>query len=196
MQNWSQGGFHVQHHIAVLGELYTLLYRGLAQAAWNRMTALWPLYQRSLLSRVRQTWIDMHQIRARIALAGASADPTRADLLRSARSDAASLERDGTPWALAMARSIRAGLALSRRDNVAALALLAESAVLFDGVDMELHAAAARYRLGEISGDAAIREEAVRRMTAQKIVKPDRFAAMLSPECGAIGRRAVTNTEG
>jgi hypothetical protein len=183
MRQWSHQGFHVQHHIAVLGEVYTRLYRGEPLAAWNRIASLWPSYRSSLLMRVRQVWIDMRQLRARAALAAAAAEPTRVDLLRVAYADASRLESDRTPWALAHARSIRAGLAVARGDP-AASELLAEAAALFDAVDMGLYAAAIRRRLGASIGGAVGREiadGAARQMASQGVLRPDRFASMLCP---------------
>jgi len=62
--------------------------------------------------------------------------------------------------------------------------LTSEAATLFDAVDMGLHAAALRHRLGRLVGGQRGRElteQATRWMEGQGIRRPDRMAAAFAP---------------
>jgi hypothetical protein len=90
----------------------------------------------------------------------------------------------GHPRASAHARSIRAALAAARGDRAAAAELLALAAARFDALDMALHAAALRYRLGRLVGGDRGREltaGAIGWMEGQGILRPDRMAATFAP---------------
>jgi hypothetical protein len=184
MAQWSRGGFHMQHRVAVLGDVHIKLYGGGGRAAWDFLSKFWPAYQRSLLKRTQIIRIDMLNLRALGAMAAAATDPTPAAFLRSAAADARRLESEGTPLADAHARSIRAALAAAQGDRGAAAELLAQATTLFDAADMGLHAAALRHRLGRLVGGGRGRElteQATRWMEGQGIRRPDRMAATFAP---------------
>jgi eukaryotic-like serine/threonine-protein kinase len=184
MAEWSQQGFHVQHHNAVLGQVLIHLYLGRGQDAWNYNERRMPYYKSSLLLHLQQVKIDMLPSHARSAIAAATAAANPTPFLRAAERDARRLERENANWASAYARLIRAGLAAFGRDAVAARGLLGEAALAFDNVDMNLCAAATRRRLGILIGGEEGRGM-VRRaddwMTAQTIKNPARMAATIAP---------------
>jgi serine/threonine protein kinase len=183
MAQWSRGGFHLQHRYAVLGNTYIELYGGGGRAAWDYLSEIWPAYRRSLLKRTQVIRIDMLNLRALCALAAAT-EPTPAAFLRSAAADARRLESEGAPLAYAHARSIEAALAAARGDQEAAAGLTSEAAVLFDAVDMGLHASVLRYRLGRLIGGQRGRElteGATRWMEGQGVRRPDRMTAAFAP---------------
>ena len=183
IDSWSHDGFHVQHHISVLGELYILLYSGDGRAAWEALSTKWPSYSRSLLLHVQHVRIDMYQMRARIALSAASSSPSPRRFLLSAEADARRLESERVPWADAHARSIRALVAAFRGDRSTAAQLLLEATALFDAVDMGLHAAVMRHRLGRLLSEEPARAshaEALQWMGSQEIRNPGRMADMIA----------------
>ena len=67
--------------------------------------------------------------------------------------DARRLEREGMPWSMALACPIQAGIvAASRGDRSRAATLFSQAVTELEAVDMNLYAAAARRRLGELIG--------------------------------------------
>jgi hypothetical protein len=87
-------------------------------------------------------------------------------------------------WANPLAQLIRAGIAALRGSQTDALALLADAEEGFTRAEMNLYAAAARRRRGQLLGgqDGQARlVEADAWMTGQDIRNPARLAAMLAP---------------
>jgi len=79
---------------------------------------------------------------------------------------------------------IHAGLAVLRGDLDAAVDGYRAAATNFDGGDMVMNAAAARWRLGELLGGddgRALVGQASSALAAEGIVRPDRVVAMLAP---------------
>ena len=94
----------------------------------------------------------MYERRARSASAAARSSSEPGALLRAADRDARRLHREGKPWSKALSIPIRAGVAAARGDRCTAARLFAEAITQLEEVDMNLYAAAARRRLGEIVG--------------------------------------------
>ena len=103
--------------------------------------------------------------------------------LRSAERDAGKLEGDGTLFARALARLIRAGCAATRGGAGNAIALLEKAVADLDLADMAMIAAAARHRLGELTGGEtgqALIEQSELAMRAEGVVDPARMTAMFA----------------
>jgi tetratricopeptide (TPR) repeat protein len=185
MSRWTQRGFHVQHHNATLAHTLVELYCGNGLGAWQRIREVFPAYRRSFLLRVQQVRIDILQSRARSVLAAACTDTdNRTSLLRAASSDARRLKREKVPWATASSELISGMVAWARGDETNAAAMLEAAAANFDAADMELHAAAARSRLGQLVGGSRgddLMEQASSRMEAQQIRDQSRFTWMMAP---------------
>jgi hypothetical protein len=184
MSQWSQRGFHVQHHIALLAQVLIHLYRGDGLAAWEHVRQVWPAYRGSLLLHIQHGHIEALQCHARSALAAAQVTADPKPLLRAAEHDARALERQRVPWADASARLIRAGIAAMRCESDRARALLVEAAAALEAADLRLWAAAARRRLGELLGRAdgqALVAAADTWMRSQMVKNPARLAAMYTP---------------
>jgi serine/threonine protein kinase len=184
MERWSQKGFHIQHHNALLARLHIDLYRGDGAAAWGHISEQWPAYSSSLLLRVQQVRIDVNQLRARTALAAAATAPDPRKLLRRVDQIARQLEREGVPWASAHAGYLRAALAQARGDSAGARTAFARAGSLYEAADMTLYAAAMRRRLGEALGGEkgrALVSDADAAMTAQSVRNPARMTLMYAP---------------
>ena len=177
-------GFHVQHASRLHRLAEIELYSGNGHGACEHAAKLWSSAAGSLLMRVQHLRIVASDLRARGALAQAARSSDPAPLLRAAERDARRLEREKCPWSDALARLIRAGVASAHRDATGSAALLAGAAAAFDALDMALHAAAARRRLGQLMGGddgRAMVAQADAWMTAQMIKNPPRMTAMLVP---------------
>jgi hypothetical protein len=184
MKRWTQKGFHIQHSLAFRARLHLLLYQRNLLEAWGLVAETWPLYNCSMIMRIQFIRIQLHEARARCALAVAVDGTNPEPLLLLAESDARRLEREKRPWANAYAQFIKAGVAVRRGDVLKAEGLLTKAATSFDSVDMNLNAAVTRRRLGElIGGDRgrSLIEEADRWMAVQQIQDPARWTAMYAP---------------
>jgi serine/threonine protein kinase len=186
MGRWSHRGFHVQHGNALRAEAHIDLYEGDGLAAWGRIRRHWTSYRRSQLLRVQMLRIELVELRGRSALAAARAVGPRRRfwLLGAAVRDASRLERTREPWAGAHAQLLRAAIAAARGDHRRAAAGLRAAADQFMKLEMHLHAAAARYRLGEILGGtqgSALISAAEQWMKDQTIRDPAHIVAVYAP---------------
>src|SRR5439155_14140510 len=98
--------------------------------------------------------INMHDLRARCALAAAAGGADRAPLLALAERDVKRLERERLAWADALALLLRAGLSAARGEAADVAPLLERATAAFETAQMAVHANVARRRLGDVlSGD-------------------------------------------
>ena len=112
------------------------------------------------------------------------APPTPARFCMLALRDARRLKREGMAWSRALSLPIRAGVAAARGDRSRAATLFALAVKQLEAVDMNLHAAASRRRLGEILGGDQGRaqlEQADSWMNQQGIRNPARMADVFAP---------------
>jgi hypothetical protein len=139
---------------------------------------------RSMLPRVESVRIDATYLRGAVAVAAAPPGREGAPLLKAAERDAKALVREERPYAHAFGHALAAAVALGRLDLDRALTLYTDAERRFEALDMALHAAAMRWRRGQVllgdegralvaSADASLRD--------QGIVRPDRMVAMLAP---------------
>ena len=176
--------FNLQHSSTLTSLVYLSLYRGDISNAWERLSACWPEYTRSLLLKIQMVRIDTHELRARTALAMAEKALEPQIYLRQARDDAARLLRERQKWAIAHAHYIRAGIAACEENAVRAIQELNLAVEAYEQAEMPLRAQILRYRLGEIQSDPKtreLREAAEQWIGAQGIVSPARWAGMYAP---------------
>jgi serine/threonine protein kinase len=188
VEGWSREGFHNQHYWAMIAGGEIALFEADDEAAWNLLSSQWPGFRRSGLVRFQLYRIEALHLRARAALACATAPGPSAGgeqtYLQAAARDARRIESEGAPWGQALAKLVRSGIAASRRDLDQAVRLLASAEEQLTRLDMALYAAAARRRRGElIGGDegAALVADADAWMASQAIRNPARMADMLAP---------------
>jgi tRNA A-37 threonylcarbamoyl transferase component Bud32 len=182
---WSSDGFHVQHFASLTAQVHIDLYRSDGPAAWQRVQAQWKALTGSILYRVQSSRMEAHSLRGRAALAAAQATQAnaaaRAKLLAVVEEQArafvkAKLRHTGTLAAL-----LRAGAAATVGNRARALELLDAAIAAADANDLALHAATARYRKGQLTGDTAQRTAALDFLRRQRVHAPERFFAMLAP---------------
>ncbi len=185
LARWSQKTFHVEHWWAMLGDRQVDLYRGDAEAAYEKVHAQWGALDSSLLLMVQLTRLEATHLRARSALALARARPSsQRALCREVEQDAGRLLKERTPWCTPLVALLRAGAAATQGDPIRAESLLRDAATGLEAGHMELYAAAARWQRGRLvggdEGRAAV-AAAERWMSDQGIVDRARMAAMLAP---------------
>jgi len=184
LSEWHYPGFHIQHFHCWLYTIESYLYMGDVSSAWACLSGQWPAYLASLLPRIQRFRVDAHYLRSRLLLGMAANSARPHPLLRAALSDARRLEGERVAWSEALARLIRAGAAAIRGDTPLAITLFSDAAQALDAVDMPLHAAAARRRLGQLNGGKegiALVASVDAWMKSQCIQNPDRFTAMYVP---------------
>jgi hypothetical protein len=182
---WSGQGFHRQHYNALLAEVQIALYTGDAHAAWEHVTTRWGDLRRAMLLRIQVLRIEALFLRARSALAIAAHDsPGPAHLIKEAERLARAIEAEHMPWSDPLGWMLQAGVAALRSDRGRAEGLLTRAAGSFQQSGMALHAAVARYRLGELRGNkngGGLIEQAAQCMTEQGIVNLEGMLRMLAP---------------
>jgi len=162
-------------------------YRGDAGRAWSMLESQWPEIAGSPLRHVQMIRLECLTIRARTAVSAAAAvrgTPEAARLLDVARRNAKRVEREGAKWSTALATLVRGGIAAVEGDAARAVPLLEAAEAELLACHMRLYHAAARRLRGALVGGAAgqhLVDAADAVMAAERIVRPDRFAALLAP---------------
>ncbi|MBA3393341.1 MAG: AAA family ATPase [Deltaproteobacteria bacterium] len=185
LDRWSPQRFHVQHFYALRANASIDLYDAHGFAAFDRIQREWPEFAGALLLRVSFARTYMWDLRARAAVCAAAAKPAEQDrLLRLAEQDARRIVREKMAWSTPLAGLIRACIAARRGNSEIATKLFEQAAREFDAVDLLLHAAAARRRLGALVGGergSTLIAAADGWMAGQQITSPERMTAMLAP---------------
>src|SRR6185503_7367293 len=142
------------HLCDMMARALSYLYEGDGAQALLEIEASWPSLERSLLLRGEMPRIQSLLLRALSALVASRQMSEGEEKLRQAERDARALEKERQPFAAGHALLVRAGIALRRGNAEQAVALYTAAAATFSELEMELHAAAARRRKGEILGGA------------------------------------------
>jgi eukaryotic-like serine/threonine-protein kinase len=187
---WSNTGFHVEHLVEMHNQVEISLYEGDSQHAFELIDGRWEALRESLLLRIQTLKIQMHSLRARAALAAASAEtsPRRKKLLLNlAERDRRVIEGEGAVWGCALAALIGAGAEwLSGRRNQA-LIELARAEKQSRDAGMHLHRATARYCHGRLlasEGGLQQEEAAYAELRAEGIAKPKLLIRIVAPGFG------------
>lgn len=179
---WSRRGPHLQHLWSLFGGVEIDLYEGQPAEARRRLNQGWQDFDD--LFKVQGIRIEGIFLRTRAALALAAERPEKAeDLLAEVARDAAEISKVRSNWGAPQGLLIKAAVAAGRKKTEEAVRLLAEAENGFEKVDLNLHAAAARRRRGELLGTAGT--DLVARsntwMTKQQIRSPERMTNLLAP---------------
>jgi hypothetical protein len=164
---WSHAGFHVQHVWHLRATVEIALYQRQGAVAWSRLSQSWREARSSLVSRVQFTRMMLEDVRGRAALAAAREDPSQRDrLLAVADKAARRLDAEDADWGRALAMMLRGGITGTEQ-------LLRDAVPMLEQLEMHLHAAAIRLRLGDESGRTSMLEQGVR--------NPEALAHLLLP---------------
>jgi hypothetical protein len=181
MAGWSQRRFTAQHYFELHAITEILLYAGDGGAAWSAVEQRWQALERSLLLRVQRVCIEALSLRARAATAAAIHQRLHQErLLRIADQAITRMRRTQVPSAIPLADLVEAGSEVTRGRLSEARSLLEGAVRGFAAADMALHAAAARWRLGQI-GPPDEMGPASAWMTAHDVSNPPAMADMLAP---------------
>jgi serine/threonine protein kinase/tetratricopeptide (TPR) repeat protein len=183
LSTWPREGFHLQHYTAMVALTQIELYTGDTEVAWRHIEGQVKPLVKSMLMRFQGLRIEATHLRARLALASAAGN-NREQRLKAAEKLARQLALERMAWSDPLAALIRAGLAYKRGHNREAAEMTSLAIEGFEVTDMKMYAAAARRRLGEITGGergAELIAEAEDWMRRQLIKSPAEFANMLAP---------------
>ena len=170
------------------------MYRGRGDEALARLHEDLAPLRASLLLEVQFIHIEVLGYRWRCALAAAAGARDPGPLLAEARRAGRRLERIGTPWARAYAADARAQLAIAE-DDPRAVDLLNSAAAHYDGLDMQLRAATARYRLGAVIGGIngrALQAASVSQMQSLGILDSEGMVRLFMPIEAPLTRARAT----
>ncbi len=176
----------MQHWQGLLWECEISLYSGDGEQAWQCLARDEGRLAQSSLNGIQliRSWTLFARTRSAVASLPMLDDSARRARLRHARRAQRRLEREAMPWTDALATLAHAVIAQASGDDAAAEQALRRAAALADSVEMALHAAAARHRLGLLLGGeagAAMVESAEESMRTRGVRVPARYAQMLVP---------------
>jgi serine/threonine protein kinase/tetratricopeptide (TPR) repeat protein len=183
---WNYPGVNLQHLLEMWSLLALELYEDDVGAAEARVADSWPRIRKTMYMRMQVARMLCIEVRARVALAGATArrGSEREERLRHARRLAGQLRHEQLPWGDALAAMIEAAAARQHGDVESADHLLESAERNFERADMALHAAVARRQRGVlVGGDEghALVANADSWMSEQLIQSPARFASLFAP---------------
>lgn len=182
LARWGGTGFQLQHLYELRIHSCCDVYEGRPEEGWRRIEDAWPSLERSGLLAHGMLRSDAAQLRARVALAAADANPAGAH--REAERAARLLERMKRPDATASAAMLRAALLARQGDRNAAMSCLLQAETSYEEARMSLHVAYARRRRGALlggeDGDALV-WSADRALEAAGIRAPERWLELHAP---------------
>jgi hypothetical protein len=168
---WPEDWACFQHMCAAYVLAQVELYEGNARSAWAQAMRAWRMLRRSHLSRVQFQRVDLLGLRARAALACASAEESeQTTWLTRARADARRLDRIGIDAAQGMASLVEATAACAEGRRDYASRQLQRAGACFATRGMRLHSAVSRVALGRMRDDDRMRDEATRELVALGVV--------------------------
>jgi eukaryotic-like serine/threonine-protein kinase len=174
---WPESSFGTPDYHALLADCHVDLYAGDDAAACARIETAWPLVERALLLRIQFVGVDLRFLRARCALAASRTARDRPALIKLAIRERTRIARDPSPVAHPY-HALLGGLIGPAPD------LLDAAARGFDDLAMAAHAAAARFRRGELEGGRAGEQQcatAIDRLRGLGIARPERIVDMYAP---------------
>ncbi len=179
MEGWSRRGIHLQHLIDLFGQVQIDLYEDDREGAFARVQRSLPAMQRSVLPKVQLNRILIADLQGRTTLGVAPSRAGRA-VLANARRAARDLREEQVPWGEGLSLLIEAQIHHVEGAPQEARTALTRAARTFERADMALHLAACRWFMSRLDPSSSS-EAADEYFGREKIVRPDRFAAMLAP---------------
>ncbi len=187
LADWPDQGFHVANLYALESETLAELYRGNAAAAHERVEAAWATLAGSGLFRVALIGFEAWSLRGRAALAAGATDRGARPVVEASIS---ALRDMRVPGAKVESLLLRAQQAAVRGRRHEALGLFSEAESAADAAGQGLHAAASRLGAAVLSGDHSAKAATERKLAAEGIRAPERFAALWAPALLVLSQRA------
>ncbi len=180
---WKKG-IHVQHGNVLFRQAELSLYQGMPFLAHRYAKAHQDAHNNSLTKRIQHLRCCGNELCARSCVSVAFEGVEKAQHIREAEKNTRRLKAEKRPDAIAYSNLILAGVANCYGNEERAVELLKSAHAGFQAVEMALHAAAARRRLGQLLGGdegRALVASADAWMTNQQIRNPSRMVAVLAP---------------
>jgi hypothetical protein len=143
------------------------------------MDSGWPRFTATMQNLLQTKRMFMHGLRGQAVIMAVLQGKRPLSALKVADADAKRLSKEGTAWATSYAMHLRAALHLARGNTNSAIADYRASMAAFTALNMPLHAAAARIRLGQAANDDAERHAGIAALNALGVKEPERYAATL-----------------
>jgi hypothetical protein len=186
-QRWPDDPLGLQRLWTFVGGMHVDFYTGDPAAPWGRIGREWHELQRSHLFDSQWARVMLYSLRAGAALGRLHSDhgeSERAGLLRLVENDLDELKAQQTLWATPFVELTHAGLMTLFKQRERAVQGLRAAEQGFRAVDMQLYAAAARRRYGQVLGGAAgsdIIASADLAMAEHGVRRPDKLGHALAP---------------
>jgi eukaryotic-like serine/threonine-protein kinase len=181
---WPREGSYVQHILYCMSQCHLDLYQGHSAPVVQRLREALPGWRAAWMPLLLRCSLREQRARALLMEAQRHTGSERARLLSAAEEDGRRLYREQVPMARAHAEQIRAGAATLRGHLPQALEHRARAVTLYEEAGMGLHAAAARWRQGELLGGEegrSLTAAARAWMEAHDLGFPERLRDMLAP---------------
>jgi hypothetical protein len=154
-QRWSPQGFHLQHYYFLIAKASVALHERRIGDAVVFANQLGEGLERSLLKRIQMCRVNVHGLCGRVAMLSASGSAHKREWLRKVAHFSRLLRRERVDWATPQADLLDAALAMQAGNSAHAAELVNTALGGFENVEMRLHAACARMRLGALVGGDA-----------------------------------------
>lgn len=179
MAAWAQPPFQLQHYLALQAACELELYAGGGGRALDRVRRAWGPLRRSLLTTMPVIRFVAPTLRARAALRLARDRASeRAQLLALAHQDVRRARGVmPTPAAEGQLSAIEGAVAFARGDRERGVRLLRLAVEQLLAGDMEGLAHAARWRIGALTGDEALRAASEGWLREHGVAHPERYSA-------------------
>jgi len=176
---WSRSGAHFQHLFEIRGQVYLALYEGRGEDAWQEIDRVWETFRGALLDKGITSRVAMHDARATAALGRG-----KAGIRDAAASAKALLATKSQRMAEPCGHMIIGGIALLNGDKKAAGESYERAMEGFVKVEMHMHAAVARHRLGSVKDGregTLLTQAAEGWFTNQDVVDIDKLCQAIAP---------------
>ncbi len=184
IKRWRKTSYDLPHLHAAFASADSLLYAGRSVDARQLILAQWESIRNSLYTRKSQTHrCILFFLRSRTALAVWMLGKDKPELLAETRQFAKKLTRLGSRWGDAFNLLLQAGIMAGLNRRSESIGLLESAEVILREQDLQLIAAAALRRRGELLGDTGseLIKAADAFMGSESVLRPDRMTAMYLP---------------
>jgi eukaryotic-like serine/threonine-protein kinase len=181
---WPKRAFRMPDYWFLISASFYALYRAEALQAHAALVSRWATLRRAGILSIRHSRLQLWVLRSHLALASISETSDRRSrerLLRDARSSAKQVAAMRLRSSPAFADLVVASIEAVQGHPEAACVRFESAAAAFEALDMAAYAAAARYRLGELRGDATVLAAADAWFRSEGVVNVKRFVAILAP---------------
>lgn len=189
IQAWSQRStFFMQHHYDFVAQGNIDLYNQNGEKAIDLVEQIKPRVRSAMMHMIQFVRITLFDIQSRGAICvvanTTNNDSKKKKTLKIAEKNAKGLINENVEWSVALGETILGQVAVAKGDRNRAQNFLNSAIKRFEEIEMGLHLAATRYRLGELqSGDKAhpLKDLALNELEKQNVKNPKKIIALFAP---------------